>query len=101
MSGPDHALWFTEQLAGKIGPISVGGTVTEFPTPTPGSTPEAVTEGPDRALWFTEEAGNRVGRVDAAPSNLGQCLHGGWRHHPQFRTLRSCVLFVVVQRLHG
>src|SRR5580700_8622609 len=40
-------------------------TITEFPVPTPGSSPFVITAGPDGALWFTEQAGNNqnIGRI--------------------------------------
>lgn len=44
-------------------PAPVAGTLAEFPIPTAGSGPAAITSGPDGALWFTEIYGNRVGRI--------------------------------------
>ena len=58
-SGPDGSLWFTERTgAGRIGRITTGGVVTEFPG-APAMTagqPTAITTGPDGNLWFTESA---------------------------------------------
>ena len=51
--GPDGNLWFVE-LIGKIGRMTPSGDVTEFPTPTVGSSPQDIATGPDGALWFTE-----------------------------------------------
>jgi virginiamycin B lyase len=63
-SGPDGALWFTEYAAGKIGRITVSGTVAEFPLPTMvNATPNQITAGPDGALWFTETFANKIGRI--------------------------------------
>jgi virginiamycin B lyase len=62
-TGPDGALWFTEQTGNNIGRITVEGSFTEYPIPTPNSAPEAIVLGPDGALWFTEQFGNKIGRV--------------------------------------
>lgn len=59
--GPDHAVWFTESVAGRIGRIAPDGAITEFPLPA-GRTPEHITSGPDGALWYTEFA-HRIGRI--------------------------------------
>ncbi len=64
--GPDGALWFTEQGTSKIGRITTGGSVTEFPTLTPQAAPTGITAGPDGALWFTELVANQIGRVTTA-----------------------------------
>jgi virginiamycin B lyase len=65
-SGPDGALWFTEDTGNKIGQITVLGAITEFPIPTANSFPQGITAGPDGALWFTEEGGNKIGRITTA-----------------------------------
>jgi streptogramin lyase len=62
-AGPDGNLWFTEYSDNQIGRITPDGAVTEFPTPTPGSQPQALTAGPDGNLWFTELNGNNIGRI--------------------------------------
>src|SRR6266436_5523218 len=51
-TGPDGALWFTEQSGNKIGRITTDGVITEFPLPISGSGPVGITTGPDGALWF-------------------------------------------------
>jgi len=62
-SGPDGNLWFTEQLAHKIGKITPTGTVTEYP-----AEGFDITAGPDgaggKALWFT--GGGRITTGGAA-----------------------------------
>ncbi|MGD1097445.1 MAG: Ig-like domain repeat protein [Bryobacteraceae bacterium] len=60
-SGPDGAIWFSEEN-GKIGRLS-NGVFFEYPVPTPSGQPEWITSGPDGALWFTEPIGNKIGRV--------------------------------------
>jgi virginiamycin B lyase len=64
-AGPDGALWFTEPpyslpTVAKIGRITPGGTITEFPLP-PRSYPTAITAGPDAALWFINS--RKIGRI--------------------------------------
>ena len=45
--------------------MTPAGVVTEFPIPTPSSTPYGIVVGPDGNLWFTEgaPAANKVGRI--------------------------------------
>lgn len=64
-TGPDGAIWFTENAkeANKIGRLALDGTFTEYPVPTPDAFVGAVTPGPDGALWFTEGRGNKIGRI--------------------------------------
>ena len=42
--------------------------ITEFPTPTVNSEPNAIALGPDGALWFTELSGSGIGRITAGAS---------------------------------
>ncbi len=60
---PDENLWFTEFAGNRIGRITPGGAVTEFPLPSPGSGPAEIAAGPDDNLWFTEQLGNKIGRI--------------------------------------
>lgn len=62
--GPDNALWFTEQVAGRIGRITPGGDIREYSLPTPRSGPSGIVLGPDGALWFAEQYADRIGRLD-------------------------------------
>jgi virginiamycin B lyase len=64
-TGPDGALWFTEQGANKIGRITTAGAVAEYLIPTANSNPGGIITGPDSALWFTEGAG-KIGRITTA-----------------------------------
>jgi virginiamycin B lyase len=64
--GADGNLWFTEPGGtGRIGRITVDGTVTEFSAGlSPGASPWGITAGPDGALWFTERTDpGRIGRI--------------------------------------
>ena len=41
----------------------IGGSILEFPVPTPSAAPSAIAQGPDLAMWFGEESGNQLGRI--------------------------------------
>ena len=60
-TGPDGALWFTEQIGNKIGRISTAGEITEYPVPD--GFLVGITAGPDGALWFGDAANRKVGRI--------------------------------------
>lgn len=62
-AGPDGALWFAEQGSNKIGRITTGGVLTEYPIPTSNSNPDAITAGSDGALWFAEQQASKIGRI--------------------------------------
>jgi streptogramin lyase len=62
-SGPDGALWFTQEAPDAIGRITTSGAVTEYPLPVSGSFPWAITTGPDGALWFVERSAGKIGRI--------------------------------------
>jgi virginiamycin B lyase len=66
--GPDGALWFTESEAGKIGRITTGGAIAEFPTLQPGSQPWGITPGPDGAIWFADRGADLIGRITTSGS---------------------------------
>ena len=57
--GPDHALWFTESNANKLGRVSLNGALNEFSVPTAGDSPAGITAAPDQSLYFMEQ--NRAG----------------------------------------
>jgi len=59
-AGPDGNLWFTEFNTSKIGRMTPGGVIAEFPIPS-GGHPFGITRGSDGNLWFTE--GNHIGRI--------------------------------------
>ncbi len=75
--GADGNLWFTEsgatptmggQTVPKIGRITTGGTVTEFPLGVNSSQqdPEGITAGPNGTLWFAENGSDQIGRITTA-----------------------------------
>lgn len=57
ITGPDNALWFTEQIGNgtttNIGRMPIGGPITEFPLPATLQAPFKITNGPDGGIWFT------------------------------------------------
>jgi virginiamycin B lyase len=56
-------MWFTETGGSKIGRITTGGAITEFPIPTANSYAMGIAAGPDGALWFTEHSAMKIGRI--------------------------------------
>jgi streptogramin lyase len=73
VTGPDGAIWFTDNGLNGIGRMTTSGEVTEYQVPTALSHPWGIAVGPDGAIWFTETLGNKIGRFEipkavAAPS---------------------------------
>lgn len=68
VTGPDNALWFTENQTTKIGRITTTGAITEFTPSTGGTRPNGITKGPDGNIWFIEQVGNTVNRVTTPPA---------------------------------
>ena len=66
-AGPDGNLWFTEFGVGKIGRITTGGTVTEFPAAA-GGNPQFIVVGSDGNLWFTQTTVDRIGHMTTSGS---------------------------------
>jgi virginiamycin B lyase len=78
-TGPDGAIWFTEEMTGRIGRMTTAGVVTgefQVAAPNSGSVPcsdpsfvgalDQITAGPDGTLWFTQPRDNRIGRITTA-----------------------------------
>jgi streptogramin lyase len=66
VSGPDHALWFVENIFGgaAVGRITTKGRITTFTNGiSAGTSAQDITVGPDGNLWFTESFGDRIGRI--------------------------------------
>jgi streptogramin lyase/PKD repeat protein len=62
-TGPDGAVWFTEQAANRIGRITAG-SLTDYPVLTPSSGLDAIVAGPDGNLWFTESSVDKIGQIN-------------------------------------
>ena len=60
-SGPQNAVWFSEEFTGNIGRATMDGQITEFPTN--GQEVEGITEGQDGNLWFTQPGSSAIGRM--------------------------------------
>jgi streptogramin lyase len=60
-AGADGNLWFTESSKNKIGRMSTGGVVTEWPAPS--GSPQGIALGSDDNIWATEPDRNKVFRV--------------------------------------
>jgi streptogramin lyase len=58
VAGPDGAVWFTDWL-GKVGRITMSGTITSFPVSVGQS--DSITVGSDGNLWFA--GGNGITRM--------------------------------------
>jgi virginiamycin B lyase len=59
----DHDLWFTEYDLGRIGRITIGGTVTEFFLPSSSAFPRGIVLGSDGNLWIAESATFKIARM--------------------------------------
>ena len=65
-AGPDGAMWFCEDAAGKVGRITIVGATSEYPIPTSTGGCGIITAGPDGNLWFTEDLGGKIGKLTVA-----------------------------------
>ena len=110
-SGPDHNIWFAEEVmnnngppSNKIGRITPSGTITEFALPTGNQSgimgvPIDITAGPDGALWFSDAANNAIGRITttgsinefalAAPQSAPEYITSGPGHTLWFSELNN------------
>jgi virginiamycin B lyase len=60
--GPDGNIWYGAFNFDKIGRLTPGGVVTEFPLPVL-SSPGVLVTGPDGAIWYTASNLDRIGRI--------------------------------------
>jgi len=58
-TGPDGALWYTDEGNNLIGRIAMDGSITTFAA----NGPYAITAGPDGALWYTHYTLGLIGRI--------------------------------------
>ena len=63
-TGPDGALWFTENNASKIGRMTPAGVMTEYVMPAGSRGPEHIVKA-HGALWFAADS-NQIGRITTA-----------------------------------
>ncbi len=69
--GPDRNVWFTNGGSGRVGRITVNGTITMFSLAGV-SHPRGIVTGPDGRLWFTSGDNNRIYRM---ATNGGSLTH--------------------------
>ncbi len=63
--GPDGALWFTEQLANKLGRLDPAtGKIREYPLKTPNSGPHGLVPDRDGNIWYTGNYAGLIGKLD-------------------------------------
>ncbi|MBM7515879.1 Vgb family protein [Nocardioides nitrophenolicus] len=77
--GPDGSLWFAEEKGWKIGRITVGGAIQEFPVahdPGQSSGPTDLVAGGDGDLWFLSHAGANVNRMPTSGAYLDRFSDG-------------------------
>ena len=60
-TGPDGALWFTNDGDNTIGRITTSGVVSTFSDPSVDANPTSIAAGPDGNLWFTNSGSNSIG----------------------------------------
>jgi streptogramin lyase len=65
-TGPDRAVWFTDEFENAIGRITTEGKVTRYRLRFENSQPTGIVTGSDGALWFTESYPNRIGRISSS-----------------------------------
>ncbi len=70
VAAPDGAVWFTELFGGKLGRLSMNGTLTEYPID---GGPVGITVGRDRQLYVDLDFAKQVARV-----NLHGVVTGAW-----------------------
>src|ERR1017187_9593967 len=78
--GPDHNLWFTENVGLKIGRITDAGVITEFPI-SGAQGLCGITTGPDGNIWFTDEFAGFIGHIST--SGGGLVIYSLPGSHPQ------------------
>ena len=61
-SGPDGAVWFTNERARSVGRITSSGSISARAASGVSASPGAITAGRDGALWFVD-GGNKIARL--------------------------------------
>jgi virginiamycin B lyase len=74
VTGPDKALWFTNQGNDYIGRF-VPGKGTLFYRSSSIHSPTGLVVGPDKGLWFTNTGSNTIGRIGSATHKI-TAYHG-------------------------
>lgn len=83
-SAPNGDIWFTDiggfgipglgnlPPGNHIARISVDGTVTDYETPTPGSSPTSIKVAKNGTVWFTERLADALGKWDPATARVSE-----------------------------
>jgi virginiamycin B lyase len=68
---PDGALWFTEQLANKLGRLDPStGKFSEYPLKTPDSGPHGLVADPQGNIWFAAIFAGYVGKLNPSTREI-------------------------------
>jgi virginiamycin B lyase len=102
-AGPDGAMWFVELSGGmdgvrtdgnRIGRITYGGRITEYPLPSGSASPINIAVGPDGNLWYTRGTGlgcvtpdGRISEIQAGADFRGAGLSAGSDREPPLRLI--------------
>jgi virginiamycin B lyase len=60
----DGALWWTGQLANKLGRVDKNGTIREYTLKSPHTGPHGLAEDKDGNIWFTGNNAGLIGKLD-------------------------------------
>lgn len=83
-SAPNGDIWFTDiggfgipglgnlPPGNHIARISADGTVTDYATPTPGSSPTSIKVAKNGAVWFTERLADAIGKWDPVTAQVSE-----------------------------
>jgi len=63
-TGPDGALWATEESQNSLDRFDTSGNLTRYPITNGMVNAADIITGPDGALWFTSSSGGSIGRFD-------------------------------------
>lgn len=71
--GSDGALWFTEQMANKLGRLDPKtGEIKEYPLPGQNAGPHGLVADRDGNIWFTANFGGYIGKLDPRTGHVDQ-----------------------------
>jgi virginiamycin B lyase len=56
-------LWFSEAAGNRIGKITMGGVISEYPAPSRNSGPRAVIVIPDGRVFFSQYDAGQIGEI--------------------------------------
>jgi virginiamycin B lyase len=72
-AAPDGSLWWTEQLANKLGRLDPKtGTIKEYPLKTPNSGPHGLTADKEGNIWFTANYAGYIGKLDPNTGSVSE-----------------------------